>query len=58
MSRSVSWGVLSTARIGTQKVIPAMQRGAISRIDAIASRDVARGREAAARLGIPKAYGS
>ena len=58
MSRSVSWGVLSTARIGTEKVIPAMQRGELSRIDAIGSRDIARGREIAARLGIPKAYGS
>ena len=35
-----------------------MQRGELSRIDAIGSRDIARGREIAARLGIPKAYGS
>src|SRR5215213_705480 len=58
MARGVSWGVLSTARIGTEKVIPAMQRGAVSRIDAIASRDLARGQQVAARLGIPKVYGS
>ena len=58
MARSVSWGVLSTAKIGTEKVIPAMQRGEIVRVDAIASRDLARGREVAARLGIGKAYGS
>src|SRR5215213_10100451 len=58
MARGVSWGVLSTARIGTEKVIPAMQRGAVSRIDAIASRDLARGRAVASRLGIAKVYGS
>ena len=58
MARSVSWGVLSTAKIGTEKVIPAMQRGEIVRVDAIASRDLARGREVAARLGIGKVYGS
>lgn len=58
MSRKVSWGVLSTAKIGMEKVLPAMQAGALSRIDAIASRDEASARAAAARLGIPKSYGS
>ena len=54
----VRWGVLSTANIGIQKVLPAMQRGQYSEVTAIASRDLAKAREAAARLGIPKAYGS
>jgi predicted dehydrogenase len=54
----VRWGVLSTANIGTQKVLPAMQRGQYSEVTAIASRELAKAREAAARLGIPKAYGS
>ena len=58
MARTVSWGVLSTAKIGTEKVIPAMQRGEVSRVEAMASRDLGRARETAARLGIPKAYGS
>jgi predicted dehydrogenase len=52
------WGVLSTARIGTEKVIPAMQSGRYCEIAAIASRDLGRARAAANRLGIPKAYGS
>jgi predicted dehydrogenase len=39
-------------------VIPAMQRGEWSEIAAIASRDLEKARGAAARLGIPKAYGS
>jgi predicted dehydrogenase len=54
----VRWGVLSTARIGLDKVIPAMQRGQWSNIAAIASRDFEKARDAARELGIPKAYGS
>src|ERR1700685_968014 len=54
----VRWGVLGVAKIATEKVIPAMQRGKISRIDAIASRDETRARDAANKLGIPKDYGS
>jgi len=58
MSETVSWGVLSTAKIAREKVIPAMKKGALSRIDAIASRDAAKAAEVAASLGIPKSYGS
>ena len=54
----VNWGVLSTARIGVDKVIPAMQRTAACTIAAIASRDLETARRAADTLGIPKAYGS
>jgi len=58
MSPKVRWGVLSTANIGIKKVIPAMQRGELSTVTAIASRDLAKARAAAAQLGIPTAYGS
>jgi predicted dehydrogenase len=54
----VRWGILSTARIGTAKVIPAMQAGANCDIVAIASRSLERAQATAARLGIAKAYGS
>jgi predicted dehydrogenase len=54
----VRWGVLGVARIATEKVIPAMQRGRWSEVTAIASRDLQKARGAAERLGIPKAYGS
>jgi predicted dehydrogenase len=54
----VRWGILSTANIGTAKVIPAMQRGEHCAITGIASRDLERARAAAAQLGIPKIYGS
>ncbi len=54
----VRWGVLSTARIGLLKVIPAMQRGRNCPVVAIASRNLARAKKAAAELGIERAYGS
>ena len=56
--RKIRWGVLSTANIGMKKVLPAMQRGEYCSVEAIASRDLAKARAAAAELGIPKAYGS
>src|SRR5712692_7737958 len=58
MPEKVRWGILSTARIGTVKVIPAMQRGALSQVTAIASRDIGKAQKVAGELGIPKAYGS
>jgi len=58
MSAKLRFGVLSTAAIGTKKVIPAMQHGERTTVAAIASRDLSRARQAAAALGIPKAYGS
>jgi len=54
----VRWGILSTARIGTLKVIPAMQRGEFCEVVAIASRRLEAAQAAASELGIPHAYGS
>jgi predicted dehydrogenase len=58
MSSKLRWGVLSTANIGLKKVLPAMQKGQNTTVAAIASRDLARARQAAAALDIPTAYGS
>ena len=58
MTRAVKWGVLGAAKIGMEKVIPAMQRGEHCEIVALASRDGARARAAADKLSIAKAYGS
>ncbi|MCW1969473.1 MAG: Gfo/Idh/MocA family oxidoreductase [Anaerolineae bacterium] len=58
MTQKIRWGILSTANIGTKKVIPAMQRGQYCDIAAISSRDLARAQAEAAKLGIAKAYGS
>ena len=54
----IRWGILSTANIGTEKVIPAMQQSDFCSINAIASRDLDRAKQTAKRLQIPKAYGS
>ena len=54
----VRWGVLSTADIGMSKVIPAMARSEISRVEAIASRSLEKAEAAAADAGIHRAFGS
>jgi predicted dehydrogenase len=56
--RKVVWGVLSTARIGTEQVIPAMQQGEWCEVRAIASRSEPAARRAARALGLPVAHGS
>ena len=58
MAQKIRWGVISTALIGTEKVIPGMQRSKRGTVDAIASRDLKRAKAAAKELGIQKAYGS
>ncbi len=56
--RKIVWGVLSTARIGTTKVLPGMQKSDQLEIRALASRNLATAQAEAAKLGIPVAYGS
>src|SRR2546430_881597 len=56
--KKVKWGVLGVASIATRKVIPGMQKSALSEIAAIASRDLKKAEAAAKELGIAKAYGS
>jgi predicted dehydrogenase len=58
MSAKLRWGVLSTANIGVKKVIPAMQQGQNITVTAIASRNLAKAKQAAAALDIPTVYGS
>jgi predicted dehydrogenase len=55
---TLRWGILSTAKIGRQKVIPGIAGAARCTVTAIASRDGARGREVAAALGIPRVHDS
>ncbi len=54
----IRWGILSTAKIGVDHVIPAMQQGKFCTVAAIASRNLAKAQEVAQTLGIPTAYGS
>lgn len=55
---SVRWGVLSTANIGTELVIPAIQAAERCEVTAIASRSLDTANSVAADLGIANAYGS
>ncbi len=54
----VRWGVVSTAQIARDKVVPAMMKSEWCDIRAIASRSLDNAREWAGKLGIPTAYGS
>ena len=56
--QKVVWGILSTAKIGWEKVIPALQKSEHCVIGALASRSLDQGQAMASRFGIPKAYGS
>ena len=58
MPAKVRWGILSTALIGTQKVIPALRKAHNVELLAIASRNPGAAQAAAAALGIPSAHGS
>lgn len=58
MADRLRWGILSTARIGVRRVIPALQRSRTGIAVAIASRDLTRARDVAAQFQIPRAHGS
>ena len=57
MSRPTRWGVLSTARIGVDHVIPAIRSSAENVVVALAGRDPVRTAEIASALGIDRSYG-
>ncbi|MBX2883691.1 MAG: Gfo/Idh/MocA family oxidoreductase [Granulosicoccus sp.] len=52
------FGILSTAKIGCEHVIPAIQKSNNCIVNAIASRDIKRARKLTSRFGVPHAYGS
>jgi predicted dehydrogenase len=55
---TVRWGVLGTAKIAIEKVIPAIQQAEGCEVVALASRDGGRAATVAGDLGIDRAYGS
>ena len=57
-ARPIRWGILGVAKIAVEKLIPAIQKGESGVVAAIASRTLDKARAAAARFGIPRAYGS
>ncbi len=52
------WGILSTAKIGREHVIPAIQQSENGNVAAIASRDLKKARTLAESVGAPHAFGS
>jgi predicted dehydrogenase len=58
MTNKIKWGILSTAKIGREKVIPALLQTTNGEIVAIASRNIATAQATAAEFNIAKVYGS
>ena len=56
--KKIRWGIISTASIGVAKVIPGMLKSSELEVAAISSRKLSTAKSWAAKLGIPKAYGS
>ena len=56
--KKVTWGILGTAKISREKVIPALQASQWCDVQAVASRSLERAHAFAAPLGIARAYGS
>ncbi|MFC1959585.1 Gfo/Idh/MocA family protein [Chloroflexota bacterium] len=58
MAEPIRWGIISTANIGKNKVIPGIERSYNGVVAAVASRNLESAQAFASELGIPKAYGS
>lgn len=56
--QKLRWGVLSTAKIGREKVIPALQVSQHNEVIALCSRDQDSARRVADQLNIERAYGN
>lgn len=54
----IRWGILSTARIALNQVVPALQSAQHSVVEAIASRSQDKAEAAARRMKVGRAYGS
>lgn len=58
MTTTLRWGILSTAKIGREHVVPAIQSLPECEVVAVGSRDHERGARFAADLGIGRVHGS
>jgi predicted dehydrogenase len=58
MADFIRWGILSTAKIGKDRVIPAMHKASNGKVVAVGSRDLGRAKAFAQETNIPIAYGS
>lgn len=57
-SKKIKWGILGTANIARERMIPAMLKANNTQVLAIASRNGDRANEFAKQFNIPRAYGS
>jgi len=57
-NRKLKWGVLGSARIAVNSVIPGILQSNCNEVVGIASRDLQKAHETAAKFQIPKTYGS
>lgn len=58
MEINIRWGILSTANIAIESVIPAMLHSEYSTVTSIASRNIKKAERIANKFQIPKYYGS
>ncbi|UVI28532.1 Gfo/Idh/MocA family protein [Paenibacillus spongiae] len=58
MSKKLRWGVIGCAGIAVGSVIPGIKQSETGEVTAIASRGLEKAQQTAAKLDIPKAYGS
>jgi len=56
--KKVRWGILSSAKIAVEKVIPALQNCDNGTVTALASRSLETAKSVSASMGIPTAHGS
>jgi len=57
MKRTINWGVLGAAGIATKFSMPGINAAPSATLLALASRDIEKGRTAAATLNVPRVYG-
>jgi predicted dehydrogenase len=55
-NKKIRFGIISTAKIGIEKVIPAMQLSKHCEVNAISSRNLSTAERAAEKLGIARSY--
>ena len=58
MGKKIRWGILGAAKIAIDKMIPGIGKSGNGQLVAIASRDIQKAKDVAARFAIPKAHGS
>ena len=58
MKKIINWGIVSTAKIGWEYLIPAIHRSKNSKVVALASRNISKARSLSKKMKISKCYGS